>query len=192
MSVSINGKKAVKAGYRALELKQLLLISHLLPGTTKGYHIIIDRHSGLATVFETWFGAGFDPEINRREVQRQIYYGHVDNDGAPPGKRHHLTNRLEGKGISWKQDNGVETLDFYCSIVSSIFIELTRTGGELCFCSPADYIMINNHQFIYSRVEAELGGILTLYILDLHAMEQVGVRLGFDERDELEYYMFRG
>ncbi len=58
--------------------------------------------------------------------------------------------------------------------------------------APADYIMINDHQFIYSRAEAELGGILTLYILDLHAMEQAGIRLGFDERDELEYYMFRG
>ncbi len=89
----------------------------------------------MATVFETWFGAGFDPGINRREVQRQIYYGYVDDGGTPPGGRHHLTNRLEGKGIYWKQDNGVETLDFYCSIVSSIFIELTRTGGELAFCS---------------------------------------------------------
>ena len=192
MSVSINGKAAVKAGYGVLELKQLLLISHLVPGTTKGYSIVIDRHTGLATVFETWFGAGFDPEINRREVQRQIYYGYVDDGGTHPGERHHLTNRIEGKGIYWKQDNDVETLEFYCSIISSIFIELTRTGGELTFCSPADYIMVNDHQFIYSRAEAELGGILTLYILDLHAMEQVGMRLGFDEKDELEYYMFKG
>lgn len=192
MSVSINGTAAVKAGYGVLELKQLLLISHLVPGTTKGYTIVIDRHTGLATVFETWFGAGFDSQINRREVQRQIYYGYVDDGGAPPGGRHHLTNRLGGKSIYWQQDNGVETLDFYCSIISSIFIELTRTGGELAFCSPADYIMINDHQFIYSRAEAELGGILTLYLLDLHAMKQIGMRLGFDEQDELEYYMFRG
>ena len=192
MSVSINGKAAVKTGYGALELKQLLLISHLVPGTTRGYNIVIDRHAGMATVFETWFGAGFDPKINRREAQRQIYYGYVDNGGTPPAWRHHLTNRIEGKGIYWKQDNGVETLDFYCSIVSSIFIELTRSGGELAFCAPADYIMINDHQFIYSRAEAELGGIFTLYILDLHTMEQAGVRLGFDEHDKLEYYMFRG
>ena len=192
MSVSINGAKAVKAGYGALELKQLLLISHLVPGTDKGYNVIIDRHTELATVFETWFGAAFDPEINRREVQRQVYYGYIDDGSITPGKRHHPTNRLEGKGIYWKQDNGVETLEFYCSIISSIFLELTRTGGELAFCSPSDYIMINDHQFIYSRAEAELGGILTLHILDLHAMDQVGMRLGFDEQDGLEYYMFRG
>ena len=192
MSVSINGAKAVKAGYGALELKKLMLISHMVPGTDKGYNVIIDRHTGLATVFETWFGAEFDPEINRREVQRQVYYGYIDDGSTAPGKRHHLTNRLEGKGIYWKQDNGVETLEFYCSIVSSIFLELTRTGGELAFCSPSDYIMINDHQFIYSRAEAELGGIFTLHVLDLHAMDQVGTRLGFDEQDELEYYMFRG
>ena len=192
MSLSINGAKAVKAGYGSLELKQLLLISHMVPGANKGYNVIIDRHTRLATVIETWFGAAFDPEINRREVQRQVYYGYIDDGNITPSKRHHLSNRLEGKGIYWKQDNGVETLEFYCSIISSIFLELTRTGGELAFCSPSDYIIVNDHQFIYSRAEAELGGILTLHILDLHAMDQVGMRLGFDEQDGLEYYMFRG
>ena len=189
LSVSENGAAAVTSAYGALELTPLILISHLVPGTQRGYQVIIDQHSNLATVVETWF-SGYEPA--KREVQREVYYGYVDNGGEVPSTRHHITNRLEGKGIYWKQDNDVETLDFYCTVIFSNFVELTRTGGELTYAAPSDYIMINDHQFIYSRVEAEFSGLLTLYVLDLHQMTQAGVRLGFDEQDALEYYMFLG
>jgi hypothetical protein len=33
---------------------------------------------------------------------------------------------------------------------------------------------------------------MTMYILDLFTLTQAGVRLGFNEKDELEYYMFMG
>ncbi|MGD9162167.1 MAG: hypothetical protein PVG39_27405 [Desulfobacteraceae bacterium] len=33
---------------------------------------------------------------------------------------------------------------------------------------------------------------MTMYIVDLFTLKQAGVRLGFNEKDELEYYMFRG
>jgi hypothetical protein len=34
--------------------------------------------------------------------------------------------------------------------------------------------------------------LLTLYVVDLFTETQAGMRLGFSEKDELEYYMFRG
>lgn len=209
LSLSIDGVSPVNAGYGALELKQLVLFSHMVPGTQKGYNLIVDWESNLATVVEVWF-SGWDeirratqPDaaprnseyfdwIKNREVQREMYYGYVDNGGEEPSSRHHITNRLEGKGVHWTKDDGEETLDFYCTVLSSNFIELTRRGGELTFCGPSDYIMINDHQFIYSRVEAEHSGTFTLYLIDLFGMEQAGVRLGFDEADDLEYVMYRG
>ena len=188
LTLSENGDATSSAAYGVLELKQLLVLSHLVPGTQRGYHIIVDQHTNLATVFETWF-SGYE---DKREVQREVYYGYVDNGGEVPSSRHHITNRLEGKGIYWKQDNDVETIDFYCSVIFSNFIELTRSGGELTFAGPADYIMINDHEFIYSRVEAGFSGIMTLYALDLFSVSQAGVRIGFDEQDALEYYLFTG
>ncbi|MEY4640433.1 MAG: hypothetical protein RLZZ227_427 [Pseudomonadota bacterium] len=188
LTLAENGGAPLTAGYGALELKQLRIVSHLVPGTQRGYHVIVDTQTQLATVFETWF-SGYE---DNREVQRQVYYGYVDAGQDAPGTRHHITNRLEGKGIYWKQDNAVETLDFYCTVIFSNFVELTRSGGELTYAGPSDYIMINDHQFIYSRVEAEFSGIMTLYALDLHAMTQAGMRLGFDEQDALEYYLFTG
>lgn len=192
---------AVEAGYGALKLKQMVFFSHMLPKERKGYNVFVDLNTNMATVFEVWLCSG-KKEVTRakkeyviadRELQRQIYFGYVDVAGkeAPP-KRHHTTNRLEGTGIYWKQDNGIETLDLYPSVSSSNFVELTRHADDLSYCSPSDYLMVDDNLFIYDRTECEFSGIMTLYLLDLFSETQAGMRLGFNEKDELEYYMFRG
>ena len=189
LAVAEDSGAPVESGYGALNLEEVVFFSHMVPGTQKGYNVVVDFKSNLATVFEVWFSGYKD----NREVQRQMYYGYIDVKGKEePKARHHLTNRIEGKGFHWTQDTGIETLEFYPSIVSSSFVELTRHGGELTFCAPSDYIIINDTVFLFDRIEAEFSGIMTLYILDLFTLEQVGVRLGFDERDSLEYYMFHG
>ena len=38
----------------------------------------------------------------------------------------------------------------------------------------------------------QFSGVQTLYVLDVNRAEQVGVRLGFDANDALEYYVFTG
>ena len=189
LAVAENGGKTVAAGYGALALDHVTVFSHLLPGTQRGYHVVLDQATNLATVFEIWF-SGYD---DKREVQRQIYYGYVDQPGKePPKDRHGITNRIEGKGFYWKQDNGIETIEYYPTVLYSNFVELTRFGGELSFCAPADYVKIDDELYIYSRVECEFSGTMTLYVLNANRAEQVGVRLGLDESDALEYYVFRG
>ena len=196
LSLSENGGAAVEAGYGALTLKQMVFISHMLPKTLKGYNLFIDLDSNLVTVFEVWFCGGKDSQgevLDDREVQRQIYFGYVEVAGRePPKARHHTTNRIEGKGMYWKQDTGIETLEFYTSVVSSNFVERTRQADDLSYCSPSDYILVDDNLFIYDRTECELSGIMTMYAVDLFAETQAGMRLGFNEKDELEYYLFRG
>ncbi len=216
-----NGR-TVKAGYGALADRQLLLVSHMIPGTLRGYQLVIDQDSGLATVLDIYFagymaeqlaptppppsganGAGARPASGPRQPQiknghrnrelfRHVYFGYVDKGGAAPKQRHKWTNRLEGKGFHWKQDNDIELLEFYLSITYSNMFELTRYGGELTVCTPADYIMVNDHQFIYSRVESEFSGTMSTHIIDLFDTTQKGVRLGINDRDQLEYYMYHG
>jgi hypothetical protein len=196
LTLSEGAGAPVESGYGALKLKQVVFFSHMVPKTQKGYNVFIDLKTNLATVFEVWFCGGKDSGglvLGDREVQRQIYYGYVDSPGKEaPKDRHRITNRIEGKGFHWTQDTGIETLEFYPSIVSSSFVELTRLGGELTFCGPSDYIKINDHMFIYDRTECEMSGVLTLYVMDLLTVQQAGVRLGFNEKDELEYYIFNG
>ena len=187
---------SVDAKYGALTLKQVVLFSHMVPNTQKGYSVVVDLNTTLATVFEVWFSGGKDPSgqvLDDREVQRQIYFGYVEVKGKEaPKSRHHTTNRLEGTGFYWKQDGGVETLDLYPSVISSNFVELTRQADDLGYCSPSDYVMIDDNLYIYERTECEFSGIMTLYVLDLFSETQAGMRLGFNEKDHLEYYMFRG
>src|SRR5262245_33492685 len=195
LSLSEGDGTAVQAGYGALTLDRVTLFSHLIPRTQRGYTVVIDQDSNLATVFEVWFsGSQANRDIrDEREVQRQIYYGYVEQTSkTAPTARHGITNRIEGKGFYWKQDTGIETLEHYPTVLYSNFVELTRFGGELSFCSPTDYIKISDDKYVYSRVEAEFSGTMTTYLLDLNRVEQIGMRLGFDEADALDYYMFRG
>jgi hypothetical protein len=151
--------------------------------------VVIDQGTNLATVFELWFSGYKD----NREVQREIYYGYVEQAGLQaPKARHVTTNRCEGKCFYWKQDNGAETLEFFPSAAYSNFVELSRLGGELGFCGPSDYIKINEDRYIYTRTECEFSGTFTAYVMDLNRIEQIGMRLGFDANDALEYYVFRG
>ena len=189
LSVTEGNTADVQAGYGALALDRLVLFSHMIPRTQRGYTVVIDQDTNLATVFEVWF-SGYE---DNREVQRQVYFGYVDEPGrSAAAGRHAITNRIEGKGFYWKQDNGVETIECYPTVLYSNFVELSRFGGELSFCAPSDYIRINDDKYIYSRVEAEFSGTMTTYALDVNRAEQVGMRLGFNETDALEYYMFRG
>jgi MoaF N-terminal domain/MoaF C-terminal domain len=189
LSLSENGGSSVECGYGALMLDDIAFLSHMIPGTLRGYGVVIDRGTNLATVLDLWF-CGYK---DNREVQRQIYYGYVEQPGQePPKARHVATDRVEGKGFYWKQDGGAETLEFYPSAAYSNFVELSRLGGELSFCGPSDYVKIDENHYIYTRTECEFSGTFTAYVMDLNRIEQAGMRLGFNAEDALEYYVFLG
>ena len=201
LTLTENDGDRIKSGYGALTLKQMVFFSHMIPKTQKGYNVFVDLDTNLVTVFEVWLSSGKkemtmsqkEIVIDDREVQRQIYYGYVEVAGQEaPKERHHATNRLEGTGMYWKQDTDIETLEFFPSVASTNFVELTRHTDDLSFCSPSDYIMVDDNMFIYDRTECEFSGIMTMYVMDLFTETQAGMRLGFNEKDELEYYMFRG
>jgi hypothetical protein len=188
LSLTENGGKAAHAGFGALESDRICLLSHMIPGSQRGYAVVIDRKSKLATVIELWF-SGYE---DNREVQRQIYYGYVDHGDQAPKGRHEFTDRLEGRGYHWRQDSGMETLEYYPSAGYSHFVELSRTGGELGYCAPSDYVKLDDDFLLYTRTECEFSGTFTAYVIDMNRTQQMGLRLGFDETDNLHYYLFRG
>jgi hypothetical protein len=199
LTLSENNGGNISAGYGELTLNQMVFFSHLIPGTQRGYNVYIDQTTNLVTVFEVWLSSGIvagaganQYTLDDREVQRQIYFGYVDNGQAAPGQLHHYTNRIAGKGLYWKQDTGIETLEFYCSVVNTNFVELTRHIDNLGWVSTSDYVLVDDRTFVYDRTECEFSGIHTSFVADLYSVKQVGVRFGFNDKDELEYYMFRG
>ncbi len=181
--------KAVTAPYSAKQLEEIILFTHMIPDTLRGYGVIYDTATKLVTAFELWFG-GFDKD--RREVWRDFKFGYADTGKKAPEKRHALTNRIEGKGTYWKNDNGVEMLYFFPSVVWSSFVELSDPLGGITITAPSDYIKINDKFYIYSRVEQEYSGGFTLEVIDLFTIRHIGMRLGFDKNDALDYSMYYG
>jgi hypothetical protein len=110
----------------------------------------------------------------------------------PPEKLHAYTNRIAGKGLHWKQDTDIETLEFYASVANTNFVELTRHLDDLSYVATSDYVLVDDRTFVYNRTECEFSGIHTCFVADLYEVKQIGVRFGFNEKDELEYYMFKG
>lgn len=200
LTLTRDGGQQVSAGYGELTLNHLVFFSHMIPGEQKGFNVVVDQKTSLATVFEVWFSSGIRQNAGRpneftlddREVQRQIYFGHVENGQPAPEDLHHYTNRIAGKGLYWKQDTGIETIELYASVANTNFVELTRHVDNLSWVAPSDYVLVDDRYFAYNRTECEFSGIHTCFVADLYDVRQVGVRLGFNEKDELEYYMFRG
>jgi hypothetical protein len=77
LAVAEDSGAPVESGYGALNLEEVVFFSHMVPGTQKGYNVVVDFKSNLATVFEVWFSGYKD----NREVQRQMYYGYVEVSG---------------------------------------------------------------------------------------------------------------
>lgn len=186
LSLSENGGDAANAGYGALRLGNLIFFAHLIPNTLRGYAVVVNDQTGLATVIELWF-AGHE---RKREIMREVWQGYVyDADKPAPDKRHVPSNRMEGKAFHWKQDAGHETLEFYTSSAYSHWVELSRMDRKQGYCAPSDYIEINEGLHIYTRTECEFSGIFTASVIDINAQRQIGLRLGFNGADKLEYYI---
>jgi hypothetical protein len=189
LSLIENGAKPVKAGYGALKHAHFTLFSHLLPDSMRGYTVLVDNHTHLATVIETWF-AGFE---DKREVMREIYYGYIQEPGKiAPTARHTSNNRFEGKAYYWERDTGARTLDYYCSIAYTHFVPLNGYAKAMGYSAPADYIQIDDDYYLYTRTLCEFSGEFVTYLVDLNRNRQIGMAIGFNEKDALEYYMFTG
>ena len=189
LTLSENGGQIIRAPYASLELSGIVLVSHMIPGTLRGYNLILDETRGLTTVYEVWFG-GF--EKDNREVWRDYSFGYIDTGAEPPTERHGLTNRIEGTGTHWEEDDGRDMLYFFPSVVWSAYIDRSDPRGGITITAPSDYFKISDSLYIYSRVEQEYSGTFTLEVIDLMTLRHIGVRLGFDINDELDYRMYTG
>lgn len=189
------------APYSAIALDRVVLLTHLIPGTSRGWHLIIDTRSYALTVFETWFGIevpvggdmmGMTPPTGTREIPREIqrhyHFGWADcGTNEKPGKLHTTTNRIEGRGLHWQYCDGYELLTFFPSVVCSTLVELSDPQGGITMTNPSDYIKIDDEFYIYARWEVEFSGKMWIELINFFEMKSVGVEFGFCAKDNLVY-----
>jgi len=205
LKLTENGKEYDKVPYTSAEFGPILIISHVVPDTSRGWHIVMDTRTELVTAFETWFGitvpVGIDmmgtrpPKYYRdipREVQRQYYFGYADWDGGKyksemPAQLHTTTNRLEGRGMLWDYCCGKKVLSYFPSIVCSIFSELDDPRDTISVTYPSDYIRIDDEYYIYAKWGVEFGGEMWLEVLNNFDLKSAGFTFGFDKNDDFVY-----
>jgi len=200
ISVTEN-EETYETAYACIALGSILLMSFLLPESTRGWHLVMDTTTSAVTAFETWFGIevpvggdlkGEKPPVGTRkiprEVQRQVYFSWMDTGGnEKPEAMHTTTNRIEGRGLHWKYDNGYELLTFFPSVICSTYVELSKPESGITTTNPSDYIMIDDRYFIYARWDVEFSGCMWLNVMDFMEMRAAGQTLGFDEDDAFHY-----
>ncbi len=188
MRVEVSG---AETAYGALTLDHVTLVALMMPHSVRGYALAWDRHDNRATLIELWFGDG--PAPTAREVNREVWHGYIDTgNGAPEAELHAPTARCEGRACMWAEDTGNRTIDYYPSSAFSHWVELDRMAEGRGYSAPSDYIKLTEDLYLYTRTEAEFSGLWHMYVMDANRLESVGLRLGFNGLDELEYYMFRG
>ncbi|NLT13297.1 MAG: hypothetical protein GXY05_03040 [Clostridiales bacterium] len=189
------------AAYAAIMLGRVALLTHLIPGTSRGWHLVVDTGTFALTAFETWFGitvpVGGDlfgmrePTGTRdipREIQRHYHFGWADlGTNEKPEKLHTTTNRIEGRGLHWQYSNGYELLTFFPSVVCSTLVELSDPLGGITMTNSSDYIKIDDEFYVYTRWEVEFSGKMWIEILNFFDLKAAGVEFGFGETDELRY-----
>ena len=203
LAVAENGEHYYNVPYNAMPLRRgVILFTHIVPGTSRGWHIIADTETSLVTAFETWFGvttpvggnlAGTrPPDCYRdipREVQRHYHFGYIDSGQGAPEKLHTTTNRIEGRGLHWRFDDGGECLTFFPSVVCSTAVWFGEPYEDLTITYPSDYIRIDDELFIFAKWGVEYGGEMWLEVVDMSEMRAIGVKFGFNADDVFEYKM---
>lgn len=211
LTLKENGGVGVNCDYGALTLKEITLFSHMVPGTKKGYTVIVNWKTAVVTVFEMWFidyeGRVIDttktfcdageagklaPFINR-EVQRQYYFGYLEEPGkTPPARRDKLSLQLENTMIEWVEDRGKHRLTTYTSTTFTTLVELDTPDGGDVLTFVADILQISDPLFIHCFGEVEYSGRLSVEVLDLFSMKKIGVTMGIDENDTFEHTLYKG
>ncbi len=192
-----------EAPYSAISKGHVTIFTHLIPGTTRGWHVVLDWKTNALTAFETWFGItvpvglplGGGPNSKPlyyrdipREVQRQYYFGWADfGSNEKPEQLHTTTNRIEGRGLHWDFSTGYEMLTFFPSVVCSTVVELGKEMGGITMANGSDYIRIDDENYIFTRWEVEFGGKMWLELLNFFDCTAVGLEFGFQKDDTLVY-----
>ncbi|MCL1835187.1 MAG: molybdenum cofactor biosynthesis F family protein [Oscillospiraceae bacterium] len=211
LNLKENGAAAVSCDYAALSMKDWSLLTHMVPGTKKGYAIIVNWDTSAVTAYEMWFidyegdvpdtkkglvqmgqAGGMKPFVNR-EVQRQCYFGYIERDGkAPPEQRPKITLQLENAMIKWKEDRGKKWLTTYVSSLFTTFVELDTPDGGDVLTFVSDLFEVDEHTYIHCYGEVEFSGRLSVEVFDLFSMKKIGMTMGIDENSAFEYTVYKG
>ncbi len=205
-----NDGEPIECACGALDLGAYVLFAHMIPGTLRGYAVVLDTKTGRAAVEEMWFidREGVQPDTRKkplsmeelaglgffinREVERQIYRGYYTGDGREAAEGRFANSlRLDNKMVRWDDDMGRKRVFTYISNYFCTLVELDMPDGEDVLSLPCDYLQLDDSTFFFNFGEVEYSGRLSVEVLDLYTMRKIGVTMGIDENDRFAFSLYR-
>jgi hypothetical protein len=190
-------QEAFESEYAGLASGDFALVGFRVPDTARAWAVVWNLKTGLAAVYEVFFAETIDIWFGglptpAREAQRNVYLGKAEGVGSSAAAPT-ATNRLTGKAVLWENDLG----SFYTNYGTrswSAFYPLGQPEGLAgSWTTPSDYFDFHDtRHFVYSRTESVYSGATLVELLDLHLVSQIGLKIGFDASDALEFKLYSG
>jgi uncharacterized repeat protein (TIGR02543 family) len=181
--------------YAGLASGDFVLVGFREPDTAKAWAVVLNLKNGLAAAYEVFFKEtpsewfGLTPA---RETQRNVYIGKIEGVGSSV-KLPSATNRLTGKAVLWENDLGRFYTNYGTNSWSAFYPLGQPEGLAGSWTAPSDYLDFHDaRHFLYSRTESYYSGATLVELLDLHLVSQIGLKIGFDADDTLEFKLYRG
>jgi hypothetical protein len=166
-----------QARYQAWEsMPGVILFGHLLEGTPNhdGHSIVVDFHQGLVTCFNGYLNTPYFAN----EAGVRTLFGVIEMEGLTPPKyrRHHFTDEMVGRAVSWNYRPGLTSMHLYSTPHSLSWIIFTESGaGGLEWSGPAAYAKIRDGLYFLYWLEEACNGTLGTILVNMRTMHDAGI-----------------
>jgi hypothetical protein len=154
----------------------VVMFGHLVTGAPQHdcYKLVADFDHGLATCIHGTIGSAYIAN----EAQAETWFGVVEMDGITPPKyrRHHFTDELVGRAVTWNYSPGLTSMHLYTTPHSLSWIIFGDSGaGGMEWSGPASYVKIRDELYLAYWLEEACNGTLGTILVNLRTMHDCGI-----------------
>ena len=154
----------------------VVMFGHLVTGAPNldCYKLVADFDHGLVTCIHGTIGS----EYIANEAQAETWFGVIEMDGITPPKyrRHHFTDELVGRAVTWNYSPGLTSMHLYTTPHSLSWVIFGESGaGGMEWSGPASYVKIRDELYLAYWLEEACNGTLGTILVNLRTMHDCGI-----------------
>jgi hypothetical protein len=154
----------------------VIMFGHLVTGAANKdcYKIVADFDHALATCIHGTIGSKYIAN----EAQAETWFGVIEMAGLTPPKyrRHHFTDELVGRAVTWNYSPGLTSMHLYTTPHSLSWIIFGESGaGGMEWSGPASYVKIRDELYLAYWLEEACNGTLGTILVNLRTMHDCGI-----------------
>jgi hypothetical protein len=171
------GRSWIKAPYIAWQsMPGVVVFGHLLEGEPNhdGHSIVADFRQGLVTCFNGYLNTPYFAN----EAGVRTLFGVIEMEGliAPKYRRHHFTDDMLGRAITWEYSPGITSMHLYSTPHTTSWTIFTDGGaGGMEWSGIGAFVKIRDGLYFAYWLEEACNGVLGTILINLHTMHDAGV-----------------